>query len=273
MTVLGPARGALLYCERGRWRGACPDDAGNATAMTQSSLADARSGADVLRYGKAYTVGQAARLAGVAPATVRRWLKGYEAPGRQMAPVFGAGGSPDGAPGVSFLQLIEIVVVAQFRRGKRPVQLDRLRRAHAFARERFGLPYPFASLSLREFGGHVLHEFDEADPHGPALALDIGGQWAMPGVVSSLLECVDFSAVDHQAERWFPAGRDAPIVLDPRIGAGRLTVLGTGVTIDTIYQRFMAGESIEQLADDYDLSAATIQEAIRYADRRDLAVA
>jgi uncharacterized protein (DUF433 family) len=190
-----------------------------------------------------------------------------------MAPVFGAGSKMGEAPGISFLQLIEIVVVAQFRRGKRPVQLDRLRRAHAFARDRFQLPYPFASLSLREFGGHVLHEFDEANPHGPALALDVGGQWAIPGFVTQALDRVDFSEADRLAERWFPAGREAPIVLDPRIGAGRLTVLGSGVTVDTIYQRFLAGETIELLASDYDLDAAAIQEAIRYADRRDLAVA
>jgi uncharacterized protein (DUF433 family) len=190
-----------------------------------------------------------------------------------MVPVFGAGRADEEAPGISFLQLIEIVVVARFRRGKRPIQLDRLRRAHAFAREQFQLPYPFASLSLREFGGHVLHEFDVADTGGPALALDIGGQWAIPGFVTLALEQVDFSAADRLAERWFPAGRSAPIVLDPRIGAGRLTVLGSGVTIDTIHRRFLAGESIELLADDYDLDETTIQEAIRFADRGDLAVA
>jgi uncharacterized protein (DUF433 family) len=190
-----------------------------------------------------------------------------------MAPVFGPERSIERTPGISFLELIEIVVVAQFRRGRRPIELDRLRRAHAFARERFGLPYPFASLSLREFGGHVLHDFDIADPHGPALALDLGGQWAIPGFVTRVLDSVDFSPSDRMAERWFPAGRDKPIVLDPRRGAGRLTVVGTGVTIDTIYQRFLAGESIELLADDYDLEDAAIQEAIRYADRTALAIA
>ena len=95
----------------------------------------------------------------------------------------------------------------------------------------------------------------------------------IPGFVTNTLARIDFSEVDQLAERWFPAGRDVPIVLDPRVGAGRLTVLGSGVTVDTIYGRFQAGESIELLADDYDLDEAAIQEAIRYADRRDLAVA
>ena len=199
--------------------------------MTTTRLRAYSKHVDQFRYGKAYTIRQAARLAGVLRATVRRWLEGYEAPDHQMAPVFGAG--PEGeAPGISFLQLIEIVVVARFRRANRPVQLDRLRRAHTFARDRFQIAYPFASLSLREFGGHVLHEFDVADPSGPVLALDLGGQWAMPGFVTQVLDELDFSQDDLLAERWFPAGRSAPIVVDPRIGAGRLTVLG-GVSLST----------------------------------------
>lgn len=233
--------------------------------------------ADPFRYGKAYTPRQAARLAGVSPSTVTRWLKGYAAPGHQMAPVF------DGSPqeraqatsglSLSFLQLIEIVVVAQFRRGSHPVQLERLRRAHAFARDHFGLAYPFASLKLREFGGHVLHEFDAVDPDGTSLALDLAGQWTLPGVVRLALEQVDFSPIDGFAERWFPAGRSTGVVLDPRMGAGRLTVAGTGITVETLYERFLAGESIEMLADDYSITADTVQAAIRLAGRPDLAAA
>jgi uncharacterized protein (DUF433 family) len=241
--------------------------------MTGAKVTDPRGGGDRFRFGKAYTIRQAARLADVAPASVRRWLNVYDLPERSAAPMNGYHSGAIDVPSVSFLELIEIVVVARFRRGRRSVKLDRLHRAHTFARERFGLPYPFASLSLRESGGSVLHEFDRADPHGPALALDLGGRWAMPGFVTRVLDSLDFSEADRMAERWFPAGRETPIVLDPRRGAGRLTVLGTGVTIETIYRRFMAGESIELLADDYDLGAAAIQEAIRYADRTDLAVA
>jgi uncharacterized protein (DUF433 family) len=241
--------------------------------MTSTDLTDTMSGVDPFRQGKAYTVRQAAQLAGVPPATVRRWLEGYDETEHQTVPVFDKGRADDDTPVVSFLQLIEIVVVARFRRDGRPIQLDRLRRAHGFVREQLQLPYPFASLSLREFGGVVLHEFDVTHPDGPTLAVDVGGRWAIPGLVTQALDQMDFSEADRLAERWFPAGRSAPIVLDPRVGGGRLTVLGSGVTVDTIHRRFLAGESIEYLADDYDLDETTIQEAIRYADRASLAVA
>ncbi len=238
----------------------------------------ARSEVDAFRFGKSYTVPQAARLASVSLATVRGWLRGSDAPTRRMELVFGASAGRKGDPLVlSFLQLMEIVVVAQFRRGitgRRSLSLERLRRAHAFARRSWqGLEYPFASLHLKEMGGHVLHEFDETNPNGAALALDMGGQWAPPGFVTHTLESFDFSHVDRLAERWYPAGRDVPIVLDPHIGAGRMTIQGSGITVDTIYRRFRAGQTIEFLASDYDLDETAIEEAIRYADPTLLAAA
>jgi uncharacterized protein (DUF433 family) len=238
--------------------------------MANTDLTDMHSEIEPFRYGGLYTVSQVALLADLPPSTVRRWVKGYE---HWSAPRTAFGSATDGTPRLSFLHLIETVVVGRLRRGKQSVQLDRLQRAHAFAQGRFKMPFPFASLELRESGGQILHEFDIVDPHGPLLAVDIGGRWAIPGSVMQALDQMDFSATDRQAERWHPAGRSAHIVIDPRIGGGRPTVLGTGITVDTIHRRFLAGESIEFLADDYDLDATTIQEAIRFADRESLAVA
>jgi len=169
---------------------------------------------------------------------------------------------------VSFLQLIEIVVVAEFRRGssqRGSIKLDRLRRAHAVARKQWQTLYPFASLKLSEFGGHLLHEFDLQDPDGTAIALDLGGQWVLPGTVTHALETIDFSDRDGLALRWFPSGRDVRIVVDPAVGAGRPTVFRSGVSVDVIKRRFRAGESTEFIARDFDLTQADVEEALRYA--------
>lgn len=224
---------------------------------------------DRFRSGKAYTIAQAARLAGSTAATVRRWLRGYEAPGHQMAPVFGERGAvtPDGTPlSVSFLQLAEIVVVARFRRSRpdrRPIKLEVIRDAYRFALNTWRHPYPFASLDLREFGGHILHVFNQEHPDAPALALDMAGQWVLPGVVREELEQFEFGQ-DRLASKWYPAGREVPIVVDPRIGGGRPTIVGTGVTVDILRRRFAVGESIREIAEDFDLEDAHVEEALRY---------
>jgi uncharacterized protein (DUF433 family) len=226
-------------------------------------------GLDVFRTGKAYTVSEAAKLAGTTSATVRRWLQGYDQPGHQMDPVFGPARKADaGQPlMVSFIELIEIVVAARFRKGRpanRPLSLERLRMARAFAETALGVAYPFASLKLLEAGGHVLHEFEAQVGEPSYLALDLGGQWVLPLLVREEMEHnIDFDS--QFAERWFPRGRDAKLVIDPRVAAGRLTVAGYGVTVDTLQARWRHGEPVESLARDYGIPHAMIEEILQQA--------
>ena len=224
---------------------------------------------DAFRTGKAYTVAQAARLAGTTPTTVRRWLVGYEAPGHRMEPVFGGRGDGEESPiAVSFLQLVEIAVAAKFRSLRpvsRCVSLDRLRAAHRFARDQLHLKYPFATLPLFEFGGHLLHDFEMREPGPGILALDVGGQWALPEIVQQEGHQLDFGEEDPFAIRWFPLGRQAPVVVDPRIAAGRPTIYRRGITLDTVTRRWRAGDTIEQLAWDYELESGDVEQVLRYA--------
>jgi uncharacterized protein (DUF433 family) len=218
---------------------------------------------DKFRTGKAYTVAQAARLTGTTPATVRRWLKGYDVPGHHMAPVFGP--ESKDARRLSFLELVELTVASRFRNAADPrksVPLEKIRRAHAYAREQWGLPYPFASLRLARHGGHILREFDETEPGSPRLALDVGGQWTLPAPVQEELNNqLDFasSPEDPFAIRWYPYGRDVPIVVDPHRAAGQPTVEGRAITIETLRRRRDAGEPPTSLARDYELPVHVVE--------------
>ena len=142
--------------------------------------------------------------------------------------------APSGAAGpllVSFLSLVEILVTKAFR--KRGVRLERVRQARDFAAARWEISHPFASLRLRTLGGQILAEFEEESPSGLAM-------------------------------RWFPFGKATPIALDPAFAAGRPTVAGTGVTVNSIYKRFHSGRlSIPFIADDLGLEEGTVEDAVR----------
>ena len=56
----------------------------------------------------------------------------------------------------------------------------------------------------------------------------------------------------------------AMIVIDPRLSAGRPVIAGTGLTTQVIAERYKAGESIFDLAQDYGHESAELEEAIRY---------
>lgn len=101
-----------------------------------------------------YTFGEAAQLAHVSTSTVKNWLFGYTIKSREVPPLFSSG--PDEM--VSFLQMIEIMVAARFRKSKlgRSVSFRAVRNAYVNAQESWGMEYPFAHLRLEPLGGHIV---------------------------------------------------------------------------------------------------------------------
>jgi uncharacterized protein (DUF433 family) len=60
-----------------------------------------------------------------------------------------------------------------------------------------------------------------------------------------------------------PSG-DRPIVIDPRIAFGRPVVMSKGIATSTIAERIDAGESVKDIAADYDLAQSEIEQAVVY---------
>lgn len=220
------------------------------------------------RTGPLYTAPEAARLAHVSTATVRRWLYGYDTPARHMEPVFR---EPDaqtrrGAVEVSFVQLAEIYVASQFR--KRRISLQRVRSAHDFARSVWSLDYPFAHLKLGSDGPRVLAQYEEQEPGKPRfVVLGGSGQLVLPGHVVDAIETFEFD--EHElVARWFPVGRTVPIVIDPRFSAGLPTIPERRVTIGAIHKRWRDGnQDIKFIASDLKLDIGTVEKALRYAEQ------
>lgn len=212
------------------------------------------------RTSPVYSVQQAAGLALVSSATVRRWLYGYSQPGHQMRPVFPD--HEDENRHLSFLEVAEIVVASGFRR--KGIQLERIRSARRYAAESMEMDYPFATLNMKQYGLHIVTEFQEHEPGTPLLVLDTQGQLTFPGMVAESLERFDW--LGQWASRWFPVGKDVPIVVDPQMAAGRPTVEDRGITIDSIMRRFTKGKQDPAfIAEDYDLEEVSILNIIRYA--------
>ena len=212
------------------------------------------------RTGPLYTIREASRLAGVSSQTVERWMNGYQSSGKFMAPVFG---SPIDSPVVSFLQLAETVTVSKFRKNRVP--LERIRAAHEFARSQIGIDYPFASLKLEAFARHLALIPHDSNPWSSLAVVDTSGVWTLPGIVIELLH-ERFEYKNDLASRWFPLGKNVPIVVDPRYAAGVPTIPDRGVTIENITKRFKAGQSIRFIAKDLSLQRQQVEEVIRFAD-------
>ena len=82
-----------------------------------------------------------------------------------------------------------------------------------------------------------------------------------------------FHRVEHDASgtavRLYPftrkrdLGEPKIVVIDPHVSYGRPVLVGTGIPTAIVAERYKAGESIDELAEDYGRPRNEIEEAIR----------
>lgn len=211
-----------------------------------------------------YSFGEAARLAQVSVPTVKNWLFGYTVGGREIPPLMPS----RNAAMVSFLQMIEIMVAGRFRKsipGRRPVPYKALRNAYSNAQQIFEIEYPFAHMKLAAISGHIVHFLENGDSNSSFQALDVPEQWTLPGMLKDTIDQIEY---DYElASRWFPVGKQVPIVVDPRISTGLPVIAGRGVTVQTIRKRFKAGLRIDFIAKDFELEPDLVEIALQYCER------
>jgi uncharacterized protein (DUF433 family) len=204
----------------------------------------------------AYQIAEAAHYVSVPPSTVRWWVVGrdhYEAiiEPASRKPVL-----------LSFLNLVELHVLAAIRR-RHKVPLPQVRNAIQFLADRFGTAHPLLDHQLQTDGLDLFVEY-----YGRLVNVSRDGQVAMRSVLAAALSRVERDA-DGIPVKLYPFTRscidDAPslVVIDPRVSGGRPVISGTGLATEVIAERYKAGETIEDLALDYDRPETEIQEALR----------
>ncbi len=207
-----------------------------------------------------YTPADAARLARTTPATVARWFCGND----DAPPLFTDRQRPaDERFHLSFLELVELIVARRFR--QHGVSVEQLRQSREFALRRWQVEHPFAERRLKLLGGRVF------DPDNIAIDLEWPAtQPALPKFAEFATQVFDYEGLGDNmaaawAQRFFPAGDSAPLMVDPRFAGGSVTFLNRGLLLDTVVKRWRADESIAFIAADFDLDESAVEAALRYA--------
>ncbi|MBI5852338.1 MAG: DUF433 domain-containing protein [Planctomycetes bacterium] len=192
-----------------------------------------------------YTIAEVSRFVGANPETVRRWVHG-----RRFTQRDGSRGSS--APLIEtprngllcFYNLVEVYLIHVLRKGledelKLPMQrvrrcLENLRR---FGR---GRRHPLAQQRLIQ---------DQVRLHARRI------EWNDAGV-----------PVRYRVRSPWPEGGIGNVTCNPKVAFGRPSIEGVATAV--IAERFFAGETVGDLAKDYRLDRARIEEAI-LCERRD----
>jgi uncharacterized protein (DUF433 family) len=205
-------------------------------------------------YLPAYAVSEAARYARTAPQTIAYWLYGD---GERLPIVRGK----ERRKPLSYLQLVEIAFVASFRRAGVP--LSAIRRAHDYVAQTLETEYPFATIQFQTEGNHIFFRLQEIEPVAALdhlIVADRDGQVGWEALISDRF--MEFDYEGGLALRWHVAGRESPVLIDPRIAFGAPTV--QGVATWALRGRIEAGETISEIVQDFGLDERSVRGALNF---------
>lgn len=205
-----------------------------------------------------YTVAEAAHYLGLPVTTLRNWLRS----GRGCKPLIQASQK---SPVIllSFLNLTELHLLAAIRRRHR-ISLQKTRRAIRWLEKQSEEEHPLLSRDLETDGLNLF-----VDHYGKLINISQQGQLAIREILKEALQRIERDR-NNVPVMLYPFNRTdisldtRKIVINPRISGGRPVLTGTGLAVEIISERFKAGESIGELAYDYERKEEEIEEAIRW---------
>jgi len=195
-----------------------------------------------------YKTSEAARYARSNRATVSRWHRLGVMPGKEPRAE------------MSYLQLIEFAVAAAMRRASIP--LREIKEAHDYFARVFSTEFPFATHRFKADGKRVVLDYKEVEPASELDRLVYSdGQLGWKELVDPLLREFDYHD-EGLAIRWHVAGLSSKVVIDPQVSFGAPNVGGAATWV--LRDRYHAGESVDDIADDFDLSKDSVLDALRF---------
>lgn len=226
---------------------------------------------DARRRTPAYSFAEAAHYLDLPRSTLRAWCLGqdyaYKGRRRRFEPPIQLDGRK--GEGLSFLNLVEAHVLGAIRR-VHGVPLPTVRRALVYVSRTLGIDRPLAHTQFETNGVDLFVE-----ELGRLINASRGGQTEMATMLRAHLRRVERDDAGIPTKLFLFTRRQAdadapmPVEVDPRVAFGRPVLRGRAVPTAVLADRFKAGDTLLELAGDYDVPPNVIEEAIRCElDRR-----
>jgi hypothetical protein len=217
-----------------------------------------------------YTFAEAASYLGRPTSTVRRWSIGNPRKQRgerkRDAPLIAIDGDA-GLP-LSFLNLLELRFLASYRA---TVPLPAIRRALDYAGAALAETRPLVTAGFKAQGRSLFLRYAELTPDAEidasrkgqlAWRVEVKDVW--PSSLDAFLRAVDYDQEEGRAHRWWPLGRDLPIIIDTLYNGGRPSTALAGVRTNAIAVHHREGLVIPEIAYDVGASEPEVEAALEF---------
>lgn len=217
-----------------------------------------------IRNVPAYTAVEAASYLHLPPSTVRSWAFGrtysVRSEKKKFAPIIQVADKKFRL--LSFKNLVELHVISALRR-KHKVKLEDIRKAVVFVKKELNSKHPLLEPKLAiDDNKNLLVEILER-----IFNISKEHQLEMKQVIFKYMQRVERDT-NGVPVKLFPvhpgAVNERAVEINPQIKFGRPCLIDKGIPVDIINDRFVAGETIRDIAEDYDIGVDEVEAAIRF---------
>jgi len=189
-------------------------------------------------------------------------MTGYKASGESYAPKWRSQLDPlNGHYAIGFLDLLEIKFIGFFLRNG--VKMNTLSKVREVLTQDLNTPYPFCTGRFVTDGRDIL---DRAGREVGATQLVnvLSRQHEMPEIVDEFIRSLDFED-GNLASRWWPKGKELPVIIDPKFNFGHPTLYPFGIDTRTISKAYFAnGQSENDVSSWFEIPPQSVLVAVEF---------
>jgi uncharacterized protein (DUF433 family) len=208
------------------------------------------------------TLRESATYLGVPRSTLHNWAR----PSRGESPLITCFPPHGREATVPFIGFAEAYVLSAFRKAGVPMQ--RIRPAVEVLASRIGVEHALASKRLYTDGAEVLYDYLSRQ-NGDALELTVvrTGQQQFSELVRDYLKRITYGNDGWATRVRLPIYEHAQVIVDTRRAFGLPLVVHGGARVEDLVDRFVAGDTLADIADDFGVPEEEVEDVIRVATR------
>lgn len=209
------------------------------------------------------TLRESATYLGVPRSTLHNWAR----PSRGENPLITTFPRQGREATVPFIGFAEAYVLSAFRTAGVPMQ--RIRPAVEVLASKIGVEHALASKRLYTDGTEVLYDYLARRNEEDALELTVvrTGQQQFSELVRGYLKRITYGNDGWATRVRLPIYEHAQVIVDTRRAFGLPLVVHGGARVEDLVDRFVAGDTLADIADDFGVPEEEVEDVIRVATR------